>query len=293
MSLPCRGYDVCTRQEPVFGGWRLLSRQTKGLTYEDSSTLGGNSAGDNGHATALDRRDRFISEYLGLLPPESLVVNIGCGVLRRFEPECPLRYLASDLRVLPHVDFAAGAMSLPLADGSADAVIALEPLEHVPQPLTVLQEMSRVLKPGGRAIMSVPPTVPRHDDHDYWRFTAQGTGAALFRGLRGPRISGLRENLRGAWPPWRVLHGAGIPSGPAPHPSSMKGVPVYRLLVRPTQQLVNIHFRRSFAGVRPALRSYDGSGHRLIPERNQASSFSSTVLSRVRLRLHNRTSAHD
>ncbi len=151
-----------------------MSRQTKGFTYEDSSTFEVSNVGKDGHATALDRRDRFISEHLGLLSPESLVVNIGCGILRRFESECPGRYLASDLRVLPHVDFAADAMSLPLADGSADAVIALELLEHVLQPITVLQEMSRVLKPGGRAIVSVPSTVPRHDDHDYWRFTAQG-----------------------------------------------------------------------------------------------------------------------
>ena len=152
----------------------MLSRQAKGFTYEASSTNGGGSAGNDGFATAMDRRDRVINEFLDRLSPECLVVNIGCGVLRRFEPECPSRYLASDLRVLPHVDFAADAMSLPLADGSADTVIALELLEHVPHPLTVLQEMNRVLKPGGRAIVSVPSTVPRHDDHDFWRFTAQG-----------------------------------------------------------------------------------------------------------------------
>jgi hypothetical protein len=31
-----------------------------------------------------------------------------------------------------------------------------------------------VVKPGGTVIVSVPSTVPRHDVHDYWRFTAQG-----------------------------------------------------------------------------------------------------------------------
>jgi hypothetical protein len=30
------------------------------------------------------------------------------------------------------------------------------------------------LKPGGTVVISVPSTVPRHDDNDYWRFTAQG-----------------------------------------------------------------------------------------------------------------------
>ncbi len=55
-------------------------------------------------------------------------------------------------------------------------MVALELLEHVPGPRTVLTEIGRVLKPGGRVLISVPSTIPRHDDHDYWRFTAQGLG---------------------------------------------------------------------------------------------------------------------
>jgi ubiquinone/menaquinone biosynthesis C-methylase UbiE len=102
------------------------------------------------------------------------VVNVGCGVVRRFETTGPGPFLATDLRVLPSVDFASDASALPLADGSVDVVLSLELLEHVPEPAAVLREIARVLKPGGTVILSVPSTVPRHDDHDYWRFTAQG-----------------------------------------------------------------------------------------------------------------------
>ncbi len=122
----------------------------------------------------IARRDRFINEELDKLPDDVLVVNVGCGVVRRFEPVGASRYLATDLRQLPNVDFASDASALPMADQSVDVVLSLELLEHVPDPNSVLAEIARVLKPGGTVMVSVPSTVPRHDDNDFWRFTAQG-----------------------------------------------------------------------------------------------------------------------
>jgi len=126
---------------------------------------------------ATARRDDLIREHLAALPPEALVVNVGCARVRRFEDECPGRYLATDLRVLDTVDFASDATRLPLADDSVDVLITLEMLEHVPDPAAVVRELGRVLKPGGTLLLSVPSAVPRHDHYDYWRFTAQGLQA--------------------------------------------------------------------------------------------------------------------
>ncbi len=131
----------------------------------------------------IARRDAFIGEVLARLPDDALVVNVGCGVVRRFEGQVAGRYLATDLRLLTSVDFASDAAALPLADHSVDVVVSLELLEHVLEPTAVLAEVARILKPGGTLLVSVPSTVPRHDDHDYWRFTAQGLeqlGSTLF-----------------------------------------------------------------------------------------------------------------
>jgi len=127
-----------------------------------------------GKHDAIVRRDDLIKEYLAAMPADALVINVGCALVRRFEDDCPARYLATDLRVLENVDFSSDATRLPLADGSVDMLIVLEMLEHVPDPAAVVRELARVLAPGGTILLSVPSAVPRHDHHDFWRFTAQG-----------------------------------------------------------------------------------------------------------------------
>jgi SAM-dependent methyltransferase len=49
-----------------------------------------------------------------------------------------------------------GDWRLPFRDRSFDVVLALEVLEHVPEDVDMLQEMVRVLRPGGLALVSVP-----------------------------------------------------------------------------------------------------------------------------------------
>jgi arsenite methyltransferase len=60
------------------------------------------------------------------------------------------RRAAEDMRV-PGVEFRQGkAEALPVADGWADVVISNGVLNLIPDKLTALKEMARVLKPGGR-----------------------------------------------------------------------------------------------------------------------------------------------
>jgi len=51
---------------------------------------------------------------------------------------------------------AGSGTALPLASGFFDVVFLLEVLEHVPDQKTLIEEVFRVLKPGGWLILSVP-----------------------------------------------------------------------------------------------------------------------------------------
>lgn len=55
---------------------------------------------------------------------------------------------------------------LPYDDSSFDATVALDVLEHIQEDTEALKEWRRVLKPGGRAIVSVPAYQWLWSDHD-------------------------------------------------------------------------------------------------------------------------------
>jgi SAM-dependent methyltransferase len=79
------------------------------------------------------------------------------------------------MKPAPLVDVVSPAELLPFDDGDFDFVMSQEVLEHVGDPLAVLREMCRVLRPGGLLYLQVPFIIGFHPDpSDYWRFTRQG-----------------------------------------------------------------------------------------------------------------------
>ncbi|MFG1877556.1 class I SAM-dependent methyltransferase [Sphaerisporangium sp. NPDC049003] len=52
------------------------------------------------------------------------------------------------------------ALAMPFPDASFDRVIAAEVLEHIPDDMAAMRELHRVLKPGGRAAITVPSFLP-------------------------------------------------------------------------------------------------------------------------------------
>ena len=72
-------------------------------------------------------------------------------------------------------DIVGDAMNMPLEDNSYDSVICFQVLEHVDDPLKLLTEANRVLKPNGLAIFTVPQTNILHDaPYNYFNFTRHG-----------------------------------------------------------------------------------------------------------------------
>ncbi|GLV52350.1 methyltransferase [Thermobispora bispora] len=52
------------------------------------------------------------------------------------------------------------ALAMPFPDASFDRVIAAEVLEHIPDDVTAMREIVRVLKPGGLVAVTVPSFLP-------------------------------------------------------------------------------------------------------------------------------------
>lgn len=64
--------------------------------------------------------------------------------------------VAQEEDAVPGAATVADALHLPFADGVFDKVIASEVLEHIPEDRTALDEIYRVLKPGGALVATVP-----------------------------------------------------------------------------------------------------------------------------------------
>ncbi len=73
------------------------------------------------------------------------------------------------------VDVVASVYKLPFKNDSFDLALCLSVLEHLEEPLKAVSEIRRVVKNGGKIIVSVPFLFPIHDaPGDYWRFTKFG-----------------------------------------------------------------------------------------------------------------------
>jgi SAM-dependent methyltransferase len=118
------------------------------------------------------------------------VLDVGCGS-RPYEPlftRSGAAYVGLDVEGNPHADLHGLADALPVEDASFDVVLCTQVLEHVPDPAAVVRELRRVLRPGGRALVSTHGVAVFHPNpDDYWRWTA--TGLERLFGENGPWTS--------------------------------------------------------------------------------------------------------
>jgi hypothetical protein len=101
---------------------------------------------------------------------ENLLLSIGGGPIRDHK-------LMTHINISNYhnVDVVADAHSLPYADNSVDAIYIAEVIEHLYHPLLAIQEMHRVLKPGGKVMSVTPFMQPYHGyPHHYQNLTITG-----------------------------------------------------------------------------------------------------------------------
>ena len=135
------------------------------------------------HSLLAGLKDRFIRFYPNItlnlvdlekkfLDRESKILVVGSGRIAKVKGP---KVVNVDIRPFESVAVVCDAQALPFRDGEFDAVVCHQVLEHVPDADRAVVEMHRVLKPGGRVIVTVPFYFPFHaSPHDYRRWTVPG-----------------------------------------------------------------------------------------------------------------------
>jgi SAM-dependent methyltransferase len=133
------------------------------------------------HPIDLASRARALGELAHLAPrDDAVVVEVGCSSgwllrdARRALPGAlvvgcdyvrgPLERLAKELPGVPLVQM--DLTHCPLPNASADAVVALNVLEHIADDDAAARELFRILKPGGFAIIELPAGPRLFDIYD-------------------------------------------------------------------------------------------------------------------------------
>jgi SAM-dependent methyltransferase len=121
----------------------------------------------------LRRRRAIFTQWINDLPSSGLtILDVG----GRLQPYRPLlgtrasRYISVDLRPTPLVSIIANGEALPLRESSFDLVLCTQVLQYASDPAMLLQEVHRVLRPGGRLFLSVPSAQIVDSAEECWRF---------------------------------------------------------------------------------------------------------------------------
>lgn len=130
---------------------------------------------------------RFLKPAMADLPPGT-ILDVGAGRARwRSWLPAGSRYQGVDIAEAGECAMSArqdivlyDGTTIPFAGGSFEGAICIEVLEHAEDPVRLVGEIARILKPGAPLLLTVPWSARRHHiPHDYHRFTRERLQAML------------------------------------------------------------------------------------------------------------------
>jgi ubiquinone/menaquinone biosynthesis C-methylase UbiE len=118
-----------------------------------------------------------LSAFLKGYATTELILDVGAGSVstnHSYTQYFPNRHTI-DIDEKRQPDTIGDIHELPFEDNSYGFIVCTEVLEHCHTPQKAIEELYRVLKPGGTLILTTRFVYPLHDvPHDYFRFTKYG-----------------------------------------------------------------------------------------------------------------------
>jgi len=129
----------------------------------------------------------YVKLAIDTLPLKEPVYEFGAYQVEEAPENSDLRpllegkdYVGCDMRSGPGVDKVLNLHDIDLPDNSVGTVFMMDTLEHVEYPHQAMEEVHRVLKPGGLVVMSSVLDFFIHaTPNDFWRFTPDGFRSLL------------------------------------------------------------------------------------------------------------------
>lgn len=120
----------------------------------------------DGHRAELEARPALralyahwaeqMAQHLANLPGPTYELGAGSAALSEHLRPRIQEYITTDLQPGPNIDEVADACAMPWGAGRVANIVALDVLHHLPVPGTFFDELDRVLRPGGRAVLLEP-----------------------------------------------------------------------------------------------------------------------------------------
>lgn len=117
-------------------------------------------------------RENWLKNVLSEIPDGSIILDAGAGESRykvfcehleytsqdfaEYDGAGDLKGIQKDIRDYSALDIVSDITAIPVDDESFDVVMCIEVIEHLPNPIEALSELNRVLKPGGKLIITAP-----------------------------------------------------------------------------------------------------------------------------------------
>lgn len=133
--------------------------------------------------------ERSIARFATGIKPGDRVLNVGSGgsfaaALSTALKTSAVEIVSSDIDASRLPDVVDDITRSVLPDAHFDHVLCMEVLEHVRDPFQAAHHLHRILKPGGRLLLSTPYLFPTHDaPYDHFRYTQFGL-QELFKQFR-------------------------------------------------------------------------------------------------------------